>query len=110
MDAISELRRHGRQEILSAVMITPAEEADSAMAMALDLSLGGARVGLLDDWRPAPGTPLWLSFLFDDDQVDQAITLRGHVTRVTVDHLGVEFEPAQDERIQHLLEQFETVH
>jgi hypothetical protein len=110
MDAISELRRHGRQEILSAVMITPAAEADSAMALALDLSLGGTRIGLLDAWRPAPGTPLWLSFLFDNDPADEAIILRGHVTRVTVDHLGVEFEPAQDERIQQLLEQFDTVH
>lgn len=125
MNAIPEQRRHPRMEVLNAVMISANGKPDSAMAMALDLSQGGARLGLLEEWRPARGTRLWLSFLFETGgtvpdsgdagvrqatEAEQVIVLRGLVTRTTVDHLGVEFESAQDERIHYLLEQFATVH
>jgi len=107
MDLLTEMRRYPRQEVFSAVMITPDGNRDSAMAMALDISAGGTRVGLLDDWRPAEGIPLSLSFLFD---TDQPIVLQCRVIRVTVDHLAVEFEPAQEEHIQHLLDAVGTLH
>lgn len=108
METVTELRRYARQEIFSAVMIVPdGQLADPAMAMALDLSEGGSRIGLLDEWRPAAGVPLKLSFLFD---TEQPIVLHGRVTRVTTDHLGIEFEPAQELQIRLLLDQVEQLH
>lgn len=102
-----ELRRHARQEILSAVMVTPDGHPNGgAMAMALDLSRGGARVGLLDECRLPAGVPLKVSFLFD---TDHPLVLHGHVTRSAEDHLGVRFDGAQDEQIQDLLELFEDL-
>ena len=92
-----DFRQHPRQEIFSAVSFDP----DGQHAMALDLSLGGARVGLLDDWRPAPDCVLPVSFLSD---TDHAIVLRCRVTRVAIDHIGVAFEPEQDADIRRLLE------
>lgn len=96
MDAPVEKRRHPREEVFSAVMFG----SDGRDAMALDLSAGGARVGLLDDWRPSRDSVLPVSFLSD---TDQTIELICRVTRVAVDHVGVAFEPEQDEGIQRLL-------
>lgn len=107
MDPLFEKRRHPRQEVFSAVMITPDGAQEGVMAMALDLSAGGTRVGLLDDWRPAAGVPLRVSFLFD---TEQALMLECHATRVAVDHLAVAFEPYQGERIQHLLGLADRLH
>lgn len=101
-----ELRRHARQEVFSAVMVTPDGDSDGAMAMALDLSRGGARVGLLDDRQLPEGMPLTVCFLFD---TEHPLALHGHVTRATDDHLGVRFDGAQDEEIQDLLELFEDL-
>jgi hypothetical protein len=42
-----------------------------------------------------------VSFLSDSDQ---AIVLQCRVTRVAVDHVGVAFEPGQDDDIRRLLE------
>ena len=97
MDVLIEMRRHPREEVFSAAMFLP----DGRSAMALDLSTGGARVGLLDDWRPSQGSVLPVSFFSD---TDQAIVLQCRVTRVAVDHIGVAFEPAQEEDIERLLE------
>lgn len=102
-----ELRRHARQEVLSAVMVNPENDANGgAMAMALDLSRGGARVGLLDECRLPAGEPLTMAFLFD---TDHPLVLHGHVTRSAEDHLGVRFDGEQDEQIQDLLELFEDL-
>lgn len=96
MDTLVELRQHPREEVFSAVMFA----SGGHDAMALDLSAGGARVGLLDEWRPSCGSVLPVSFLSD---TDQAIQLMCRVTRVAVDHVGMAFEPEQDEGIQRLL-------
>lgn len=107
MDQFAEMRRHPRQEVFSAVMITPDGGQEGVMAMALDLSAGGTRVGLLDDWRPPVGVPLRVSFLFD---TEHAIMLECRVTRVAVDHLAVAFEPVQGARVQHLLGMADRLH
>lgn len=109
MNAMPELRKHARQDVFSAVMITPEMlegESTGAMAMAMDLSRGGTRLGLLEEWHSPPGVPLRLAFLFD---TDHPIVLRGHVTRAAPDHLGVRFDPAQDEEIEDLLGLFEEL-
>ncbi|HEV8695748.1 MAG TPA: PilZ domain-containing protein [Lysobacter sp.] len=103
MELPLELRRYPREEVFSAVMFVP----DGHNAMALDLSAGGARVGLIDEWRPSPGSVLPVSFLFD---TDQPIVLQCRVTRVAVDHVGMAFEPEQDESIQRLLVAARVLH
>ena len=88
MGTIIEQRRHPRQDVLNAVMVTP--NGDRHDALVLDISLGGARLRLPDDWLPNRGAALRVFFLFD---TSDAITLEGQVTRVAVDHMGVQFAP-----------------
>ena len=97
--AIIEQRKHTRRDVLEAVMVTP--NGDRHDAVVLDMSLGGARLRLPDDWAPKPGSALRVFFLFD---TSDAITLEGRVTRVAVDHMGVQFAPEQEERIRELLD------
>lgn len=98
MDTTSEQRQHPRQAVFTAVMVTP--NGDRHNAEVFDLSLGGAHVGLSGDWSPACGTTLRMTFL---DGTDDAVVLQGRVARVAVDHLGLEFAPAQEDRIRQLL-------
>lgn len=95
----TEKRRAPRHKVSTAVMITPNGHGHNAQIF--DISTGGARVGLSDDWVPANGASLRVCFLFD---TNHPIMLQGHVTRVAVDHLGLEFEPAQEERISELMQ------
>ena len=99
MDQTIEKRRLPRQQVSSAVMIAPNGHRHNAQIF--DISAGGVRVGLPEDWVPSDGTSLRVYFLFD---TDHPIMLHGHVTRVAVDHLGLEFEPAQEERIFELMQ------
>ena len=99
MDQVIEKRQHPRQNVVSAVMVAPNGDQHSAQLM--DLSLGGARVGLPDDWTPSDGTALRLFFFAD---TANAIVLAVRVKRVAIDHLGLEFSPEQEGQIQHLLE------
>lgn len=94
----SEKRAHERQAVFTAVMVTP--NGDRHNAEVFDLSLGGAHVGLSSDWSPACGTALRVFFLYG---TDDAVVLQGRVARIAVDHLGLEFAPAQEDRIRQLL-------
>ncbi|HEY0659936.1 MAG TPA: PilZ domain-containing protein [Lysobacter sp.] len=98
MDQI-EKRRHPRQNVVSAVMVSPNGDQHSAQLM--DISLGGARVALPDDWTPSDGQAMRVFFFAD---TADAMVLAMRITRVTVDHLGLEFAPEQEGQIQHLLE------
>lgn len=98
MDPIIEQRQHPRRDILSAVMITP--NGDQHDAQVLDLSSGGARLCLPEHWSLNHGAALRMFFMFD---TTDPIALKGQVTRVAVDHMGVQFAPAQEERIRALL-------
>lgn len=95
MEVLTDIRKYPREDVFRPVTFLP----NGQEAMALDLSLGGARLGLLDAWRPTPDAVLPLSFLSD---TDHAITLRCRVTRVEVDHIGVAFEPEQDDDVRRL--------
>lgn len=99
MDQTIEQRRHPRQQVDCAVMITP--NGDRHNAHVFDLSTGGARMELPLDWNPPDGIALRVFFLFDSDC---PIVLQGHVTRVGIDHLGLEFEPAQEDSIRQVME------
>jgi len=99
MPSTGEKRRHPRHEVLKAVMVRPNGEQHAAKV--LDISLGGARMCLPEDWNPSDGAHLRMYFGFDGDA---ATPLTGVVTRVAIDHMGVEFEPKQEARIRALLE------
>jgi len=98
MEQNVEKRRHPRQEVFSAIMVTP--NGDRHSAHVLDLSLGGARLDLPAHWSPHDGAALRMFFMVGDDHT---VVLRGRVARVAVDHLGVQFDPAQEEDIRELL-------
>ena len=91
-------RRFPRKAMVKAIMVRPNGHKHDAQV--LDLSLGGARVTLPQHWSPVNGAALRLYFENADEQ--ESITLRGHVTRVGLDDIGVEFEPAQDADIKEL--------
>ena len=99
MDTAVEKRRYPRREIMGAVMIAP--NGNQHDAEVLDLSEGGVRVDLPDDWVPSDGAALKVFFVFDGYQ---SIMLESHVARIAIDHMGLEFEPAQEDRIRQLLE------
>lgn len=92
-----EKRQYPREQVLIAVAFVP----NGHRVVALDLSLGGARLGLLDCWRPSQGRVLPVSFL---SQADEVIVLRCRVVRVECEHAGVQFEPGQEQAIERLLE------
>lgn len=96
-----EQRRTQRWPVSGAVTITP--NGNGHAAEIFDVSTGGARLGLPDDWTPVDGASLRLFFL---DDIDCPVMLQGHVTRVGANHLGLEFEAAQERRISELLRLF----
>ena len=99
MDESQERRRYARQRVVRAIMVRPNGHRHDAQV--LDLSRGGARVTLPQHCSPERGAALRLYF---DADSEGEITLQGHVTRVGLDDIGVEFEPAQEDRIRELLE------
>jgi hypothetical protein len=99
METTTEQRRYRRLNVLDAVVVTPNGHGHDTHV--LDISSGGARVALPSDWTPSAGTALKVLFLPDSDQ---PIVLEGSVTRVTTDHLGIEFAARQDEDVQQLLD------
>ncbi len=99
MSPTTDKRSHPRKRVLTAAMVAP--NGHQHEAQVLDLSLGGARLRLPDDWIPRDGAALRISFLQD---TDEAVTLAGHVTRVAVDHMGVEFDPSQEARVRDLFD------
>jgi hypothetical protein len=97
MDEI-EKRGHPRRDAFVAVMVTP--NGDLHSADILDVSEGGVRVGLSSGWMPAAGTRLRLFFRLD---ARSEVAIEGSVVRIGVDHLGLQFAPAQEKQIQTLL-------
>ena len=95
---IQEKRRHARQEVFTAIMISPnGHENRSAV---YDLSESGARIGLPEDFEHEVGASVRLFFLLDDSET---VVLQAHIARVAIDYLGVEFSPAQEDNIRYLM-------
>lgn len=97
MDDI-ERRGHPRTEVCIAILITPNGDLHSAEIM--DVSAGGARLGLPSGWTPAAGTRVRAYFRLD---ARSELAIEGQVVRVGVDHLGLQFAPAQEQQVQRLL-------
>ena len=91
-------RRYPRQQMVRAILVRP--NGHKLDAHVLDLSLGGARVTLPQNWSPASGAALRM--YFENGDQEESITLRGHVTRVGLDDIGVEFDPSQESDIRDL--------
>lgn len=100
-----ERRRHERHDIVTAVMLTP--NGDQHMARVMDLSEGGARVGLSKGWIPPDGMPLRVLFKIHDADV---VALQATVARVCRDHVGVSFDPQQEPSIHQLLRDAGVLH
>jgi hypothetical protein len=99
METTTEQRRFRRQPISSAVIVTPNGHGHDTRI--LDISEGGACVALPSDWLPVAGAPLKILFLGDSPT---PLMLKARVARVGMDHLGVEFDPVQDDSVRALLE------
>ena len=82
-----EQRRAQRWKVSGAVMVTPNGAGHATQLF--DISTGGARMGLPNDWTPADGASLRLFFL---DDIDCPVMLQGHVTRVA----ALATEPASE--------------
>jgi hypothetical protein len=95
---MDEHRRHPREDIHQAIMVSP--NGHQHRASILNLSLSGARVGLPEDLYRAVCAELKLYFPFE---VEETVMLKGHVVRVAVDHVGVEFLPMQEDDIRHVM-------
>ena len=96
----SEQRRHPREDVYTAIMVSP--NGHEHRAAILNLSESGARMGLPEDFERGVGTALRMFFALDDDET---VVLYGHVVRVAIDHLGVEFNPCQEDDIRYLMKQ-----
>jgi hypothetical protein len=99
METTTEQRRHRRQPVSSAVIVTPNGHGHDTRV--LDISEGGACVALPSDWIPVRGAALKILFL---PESPTPIMLHAHVARIGLDQLGVEFDAVQDDSVRRLLE------
>ena len=93
-----EQRRHPRTAVRMVVVISP--NGHEHRVGVHDVSAGGARLGLPDDWEVGEGAKLRLYFWMADDSV---VALTGQVVRLAVDHMGVAFSPGHGEAVATLL-------
>lgn len=97
MDA-HEKRRHPRKDIFTAALIVLADE--GFLTEVWDLSQGGARLGKPRKWVGAERSTVRVFFMLDQETV---ISLSGTVVRVGEDHVGVQFDPGQEARVNQLM-------
>jgi len=98
MNSNLEKRRHPREDVFTAIMISP--NGHEHRTAVYNLSESGARVGLPVDFERDVGAELRLFFQLEDEQT---IIIEAQLVRVAVDHLGVRFAPFQEENIRHLM-------
>ena len=98
---MDEKRRSPREDVFTTIMISP--NGHENRATVYNVSESGARVGLPVDFKRSVGAPVRLFFTVDEDET---IILEAEVVRVAVDHLGVQFMPAQEEGIRHVMREF----
>ena len=99
MEMTTEQRRFRRQQVSTAVIVTPNGHGHETRI--LDISEGGACVALPSDWVPVSGAPLKILFL---PESPTPIMLQAHVARIAMDHLGVEFDAVQEDSVRDLLQ------
>lgn len=93
-----EKRRHPRKDIFTAALIVLADE--GYLTEVWDLSQGGARLGRPRRWPSNERENVRVFFMLDQETV---IALSGFVVRSAEDHLGIQFEPGQEARINALM-------
>ena len=98
---MEEKRRFSRHDVYTTIMISP--NGHENRATVYNVSESGARVGVPTDFKRGVGAPVRLFFTVDQDQT---IILEAQVVRVAVDHLGVQFSPAQEANIRHVMSEF----
>jgi len=94
----SEKRQHPRKDVFSPVLIALGD--DGYLTEAWDLSRGGARLGRPARWTAGNGAVIKIYFMLDQETV---ITVTATLVRDGADHLGVQFAPDQEERVQALM-------
>ena len=93
-----EKRRHPRKDIFTAALVALGDE--GFLSEVWDVSHGGARIGRPQRWTATGEPELRLYFMLDQETV---ISIAARLVRAGEEHLGVEFLPGQDDRIQALL-------
>jgi len=93
-----EKRRHPRKDIFTAALIVHLDE--GYLTEVWDLSQGGARLGKPRKWPTTDQKDVRVYFMLDQETV---IALSGFVVRNADDHLGIQFEPGQETRINVLM-------
>jgi len=93
-----EKRRHARKDIFTAALVALGDE--GFLSEVWDVSSGGARLGRPQRWKATGEAAVRIYFMLDQETV---IALGARVVRTSEEHLGVEFFPGQDERVQALL-------
>ena len=94
----AEKRQHPRKDVYSPVLIALGDE--GYLTEAWDLSRGGARLGRPARWATEAGAVLKIYFMLDQETV---ITVTATLVRSGPDHLGVQFDADQEERVQALM-------
>jgi len=98
MSSVIEKRRHPRLAIYSAALAVAGKE--GYLSDVKDLSQSGARIGRPKNWPTPPPETCRVFFIFDQETV---IGIDTRIVRNGVDDLGIEFEPNQEELVEHLL-------
>ena len=94
----NEKRRHPRKAVHSAALAVCNNE--GYLSEVIDLSRGGARVGLPKNWpQPAPKS-CRVYFILDQETV---IGVDARIVHSGEQDMGLEFEPGQDDRVETLL-------
>ena len=95
-----ERRRHARNELTTAVLVSPNGHHEATTVY--DLSEGGARIGLPEDFEHREGAKVRLFF---PRPGVETVVMYGKLARVAIDHLGVEFDAGQEAQARQLIEE-----
>lgn len=94
-----ERRRHPRSDVVSAIMISP--NGHENRAVVFDLSEGGAKVGLPDDFEHGIGASVRLFFPLEHAP---PVVIGAQIVRVAIDHLGLAFNTGQESQVRSLMD------
>lgn len=98
-DSGDDRRRHVRSEVATVILVSP--NGHENRSVVYDISESGARIGLPKDLDFGIGAGVRLFFPLVRGPT---MMLGAKIVRITIDHLGIEFGPGQDDEIRQLLE------
>jgi len=94
-----ERRRHQRQDVAAAIMVSP--NGHPHHTKVYDLSVSGARIGLPAHFEHDVGALVRLYFPRDPGPM----VIFAEIKRLAVDHLGVEFAEGQQDQVYQLMDE-----